>query len=39
MHQDVKACNFTWKMFMTVEVKNHLDPPAGPSYWVFYRPE
>ena len=24
---------------MTLEVKNHSDPPAGPCYWVFYRPE
>ena len=24
---------------MTLEVKNHSDPPAGPTSWVFYRPE
>ena len=24
---------------MTLEVKNHSAPPAGPCYWVFYRPE
>ena len=24
---------------MTLEVKSHSDPPAGLSYWVFYRPE
>ena len=24
---------------MTLEVKNHSDPSAGPSSWVFYRPE
>ena len=24
---------------MKFEVKNHSDPPAGPSSWVFYRPE
>ena len=39
VHQDVKVWNFTWKMSMTLEVNNHSDPPAGPSYWVFYRPE
>ena len=26
-------------MSITLEVKNHSDPPGGPSYWVFYRPE
>ena len=39
VHQDVKAWNFTCKVSMTLEVKNNSDPPAGPSYWVFYRPE
>ena len=31
----------TWKVSktMTLEVKNHSNPPAGPSSWVFYRPE
>ena len=27
------------KMSMALEVKNHSDPPAGPSNWVFSRPE
>ena len=26
-------------MSVTLEVKNHSDPPAGPCYWAFYRPE
>ena len=24
---------------MALEIKNLSDPPAGPSTWVFYRPE
>ena len=24
---------------MTLDVKTHSDSPAGPSSWVFYRPE
>ena len=24
---------------MTLEMKNHSDPPAGLSYCIFYRPE
>ena len=39
VHQDVKAWNFTWKVSMTLEVKNHSDPPACLCYWIFYRPE
>ena len=30
---------FTWKMSMALEIINHSDPPTGPCYWVFYRPE
>ena len=39
VHEDAKVWNFTWEMSTTLEVKNHSDPPAGPSYWVFCRPE
>ena len=28
-----------WKVSMTLEFKNHSDTPAGPSSWIFYRPE
>ena len=27
VHQDVKAWDFTWKVSMTLEAKNHLDSP------------
>ena len=39
MHQDVKTWKFAWKVSMTWEAKNHSDPPAGLSSWVFCRPE
>ena len=39
IHPDIKAWNCTWKVSMTLGVKTHSDPPAGPSSWVFYRLE
>ena len=39
VHQDIKAWNFTWKVSVTLGVKNHSDPPSGPYSWIFYRPE
>ena len=38
-HKYVKAWNFTWKVFITLEVKNHYDSFAGLYYGVFYKLE
>ena len=39
MHHYIKAWNFKWKVYMTLEVQIHSDPPTDLSSWVFYWPE